>query len=431
MPVAKRPPLVQPSQTNVHFVLASLGAGGAERLAVTMGQRPPTGHQVGLILLSDVREYPWAGPVESLGVEVYSAQASPQRKIGSLLQGARRLRSRVKFEQPDACVSFTTWPNLLGLAACPRDVRSVITVHNVESTNVRGRSAAIVRAAIRRAYPRADAIIAVSEGVAHDLEEHFGIDREQVRVVHNPIDVAYIRECAKDATAPGASDLPQRPYLVHVGRHSEQKGLDSLLRIYAELRRQMPQAPQLVLVGIGPLTEQLMQLSAALGLVACSSDTATLSASPDAADVLFAGHRDNPFPWIANATVLVLPSLWEGFGLAPLEALALGTPVLLADCVSGPREILAPATGQPRRLLEAEVTEYGLLLPTTNQFGAPRFRGDTATNDAERVWADTLRRVLNEEERLLSTYRDAGPKRASDFDVEKIGDLWWAAVLGD
>ena len=398
---------------------------------MTMGQRPPAGREVGMILLHDVREYAWAGAVESLGVEVYSAQASPQRKLHSLLRGVRRLRAKLRLARPEACVGFATWPNLLGLAACPRDVRSVITVHNVESVNVRGRSAALVRAAIRRTYPRADAIIAVSEGIAHDLEEHFGIDRERVRVVPNPIDVAHIRERAKEVTAPGASDLPKRPYLVHVGQHSEQKGLDSLLRIYAELRRRMPEAPQLVLVGSGPLTEQLMQLSEALGLVARSNDTATSSASPDTADVFFAGHRANPFPWISRATALVMPSHWEGLPVAPLETLALGTPVLLSDCVSGPREILAPATGQPRRLVDAEPTEHGLLLPTTNEFGAPRFRGETATNDPERVWADTLKRVLNEDEGLLSSYRESGPRRASDFDVEKIAGLWWAAVLSD
>jgi glycosyltransferase involved in cell wall biosynthesis len=308
-------------------------------------------------------------------------------------------------------------------------VRSVITAHTVESVGVRGRSAALVHASIRRAYPRADAIIAVSQGIARDLEEHFGIDRERVRVVPNPIDVTHIREHAKDTTDPGTSDLPKRPYLVHVGRHAEPKGLDSLLRIYAELRRRMPQAPQLVLVGSGPLTEQLMQLSDALGLAHRWSDTATRSASADAADVFFAGHRDNPFPWIANATALVLPSLWEGLGLVLLEALALGTPVLSSDCV-GPRELLAPATGQTHRLLEAEPTDYGFLLPTTHEFGAPRFRGETATNDLERVWADTLKRVLNEDEGLLTTYGERGPKRASDFDVEKIGSLWWAAVLG-
>jgi len=174
-----------------------------------------------------------------------------------------------------------------------------------------------------------------------------------------------------------------------------------------------------------------MQLSEALGLVARSNDTGTSSPSPDTADVFFAGHRANPFPWIARATALVMPSHWEGLPVAPLETLALGTPVLLSDCVSGPREILAPATGQPRRLVEAEPTEHGLLLPTTNQFGAPRFRGETATNDPERVWADTLKRVLNEDEDLLSTYRESGPSRASDFDVEKIAGLWWAAVLSD
>ena len=339
MTVAKPSPSAESSFPDIRFVLGSLGAGGAERVAVTMGRRPPAGHEVGMSLLCDLREYAWPGPAESLGVEVYSSQASPQRKLGSLIGGVRRLRSRLRRERPKACVGFTTWPNLLGLAACPRDVRSVITVHTVESVGVRGRSAALVRATIRRAYPRADGIIAVSEGIALDLERHFGIAREQVRVVPNPIDVAHILKLAKDAASPGASNLPTRPYLLHVGRHAEPKGLDSLLRIYSELRRQVSEPPQLVLVGTGPLSERLMQLCEALGLAFRSSNSADSSTSPDAADVLFAGHRNNPFPWIANATALVMPSLWEGLPVTPLEALALGTPVLLSDCVAGPREI--------------------------------------------------------------------------------------------
>ena len=305
----------------------------------------------------------------------------------------------------------------------------MITVHTVESVGIRGRSAALVRAAIRRTYPRADVIIAVSNGIAHDLERYFGIARERVRVVPNPIDVVHIRESAENDGATEASDLPTRPYLVHVGRHAEPKGLDSLLRIDAELRRQLPQAPQLVLVGTGPLTERLMRLSDELGLATRSSGTTTSSHASDAADVLFAGHRGNPYPWIANATALVMPSLWEGLPVTPLEALALGTPVLLADCRAGPREILAPATGQPRRLLEAEHTDHGLLMPTTHQVGGRSFRAETALNDPERVWAGTLKRVLNEDKSLLSAYRAAGPKRASDFDVEKIAGLWWRAVL--
>ncbi len=146
MTVAKPSPSAESSFPDIRFVLGSLGAGGAERVAVTMGRRPPAGHEVGMSLLCDLREYAWPGPAESLGVEVYSSQASPQRKLGSLIGGVRRLRSRLRRERPKACVGFTTWPNLLGLAACPRDVRSVITcAHSRE----RGRSGSVSGASSR------------------------------------------------------------------------------------------------------------------------------------------------------------------------------------------------------------------------------------------------------------------------------------------
>jgi len=125
-----------------------------------------------------------------------------------------------------------------------------------------------------------------------------------------------------------------------------------------------------------------------------------------------------------------MPSLWEGLPVAPLEAMALGCPVFLSDCASGPREILAPESGPARPLEEPELTAHGVLMPRTAPPNALRFRGDTRLNDAERIWADTLRRALDDDAFRLEQFRDGGLKRALDYDVTKEGPRWWRAVLG-
>ncbi|MFJ6699565.1 glycosyltransferase family 4 protein [Streptomyces sp. NPDC091272] len=113
---------------------------------------------------------------------------------------------------------------------------------------------------------------------------------------------------------------PATPLVVCVGRLCRQKGQDVLLRAWPEISRRVPGA-RLVLVGDGPDAERLRG-----------------SAPPG---VLFAGAVADTRPWLRAADVAVLPSRWEGMALAPLEAMACGTPVVVSD-VSGARESLPP-----------------------------------------------------------------------------------------
>jgi glycosyltransferase involved in cell wall biosynthesis len=80
-----------------------------------------------------------------------------------------------------------------------------------------------------------------------------------------------------------------------------------------------------MIIGRGKERENLLQLAQALGV---------------AEDVALLGFIEQPYAYIAHASVLAFTSLWEGLGFVPIEALALGTPVVATDCPSGPREIL-------------------------------------------------------------------------------------------
>jgi glycosyltransferase involved in cell wall biosynthesis len=189
--------------------------------------------------------------------------------------------------------------------------------------------------AMGHCYRQADAIVAVSEGVADDLVRSIGIPRAAVTVLHNPTltpDLALRR--AEPVQHPWfAAGGP--PVLLNVGRLAHQKDHPTLLRAFARVRRRRPARLMIAGKGDPKHIERVYRLAAELGI-------------RDDVDVL--GFVRNPLPYMARATVFVLSSRFEGFPNVLLEALACGTPVVSTDCPSGPSEILDHGT-------------YGALVP--------------------------------------------------------------------
>jgi glycosyltransferase involved in cell wall biosynthesis len=100
--------------------------------------------------------------------------------------------------------------------------------------------------------------------------------------------------------------------------------LDTLLDAFAVLRARRP--VRLVVLGEGDLRRTLAKQIRRLGIEE---------------DVAFPGFVDNPFRYMAAASLFVLSSRWEGLPGVLIQALACGCPVVSSDCPSGPREILA------------------------------------------------------------------------------------------
>lgn len=116
-------------------------------------------------------------------------------------------------------------------------------------------------------------------------------------------------------------------HFVTVARLSHQKGQDLLLRAVALARRELPRF-RLTLVGSGPDESELRALSSSLGL----DDV-----------VVFAGYTTDPARYLRAADCFVLPSRWEGFGVALVEALRFGLPLLATDCQFGPADVITDA----------------------------------------------------------------------------------------
>jgi len=209
------------------------------------------------------------------------------------------------------------------LAPC----RQVVTIHDVfaavEPAWFAPRTGMQLRVSQRRAAHTAGGVIAVSECTRHDLVERFGVPAERIRVVYNGVDHSRFRPIEVDPEVVARRFGVPHPFVLCVGSLMPWRNAPRLLRATARL-------------GFGLLF---------VGRDIWGSDpTARLAAENGWDWARFAGYvSDADLPAVyAAAQVFAYPSLYEGFGIPPVEAMACGTPVVASTAGSLP-EVLGDA----------------------------------------------------------------------------------------
>ena len=299
----------------------NLAGGGAEKALAKIGSGlAARGHEVDFIVCEDAGNHAgnYAPPA---GCRFHALAA----RAGHGWLGKRRLAWRLKrhlaSHPHDLLVS--TLPFADEVAALARATRHVCRIANTLSAEIARLPAAKAqrRAARYRELYGSRRLVAVSQGVAADMQARFGVDRERLRVIANPFDFAAMRALAAEP----CPARPSGPYILHVGRFAAQKRHDLLLAAFA--KSDLPHT----LVLLTPPDAKLTALIAQRDL---------------ARRVTIADFQANPYPWMAGADLLVLCSDHEGLPNVLIEALACGTRVVSTDCPSGPREILGGELAQ-------------------------------------------------------------------------------------
>jgi len=348
--------------------IPTLGGGGAERVMVNLARGfSEQGLKVDLVLAK--AEGPYLSQVPSR-VRVVDLKAS---RVLTSLPGLVRYLKR---ERPAALLSALDHANIVAIwarkiAGIP--CRLVVSTHATLSKVIENASNARSRVMplfIRWFYPWADAVVAVSQGVADDLVKTTWLPRELITVIYNPIVTPELLEKAKENVVHPWFKPGQPPVILSAGRLTKQKDFPTLIRAFALVRAKHP--ARLMILGEGEERSKLEALVRELGLEN---------------DVSMPGFVENPYAYMARAAVFVLSSAWEGFGNVLVEAMAVGTPVVSTDCPSGPAEIL-------------EGGKWGKLVPV---------------GDVEKL-AEAIKDVLSESNKYN------GIIRVQVFKLEKIVD---------
>lgn len=331
--------MLEVTNKSIGFVINSLEGGGAERVICNLLRTMQDSFtqqkcKIFLILLDDLPEH----------------QAYPDyvNKItlssnGKLISSYQQLNKWVGDNQPDLLVSFLTRSNLVSsYIGKQRGIPTVVSERvNTSQHFSTSRFGFVSKFLIRKLYPKATCVVPVSKGVMQDLVDNYGVEKAKCKVMYNAYDALALNNKADL----DVSELPEKPYIIGIGRLVQNKNFALLVRAFAASNSKR----DLVILGQGPELSSLQDLAKQLGV----SDR-----------VHFLGFKPNPYAFVKNADYLVSSSNAEGFPNGIAEAMCLGKAVIATNCESGPGEIL---TGDHQFYTDDfEQAEYGVICQTNN-----------------------------------------------------------------
>ena len=171
----------------------------------------------------------------------------------------------------------------------------------------------------KRAYSKFDEVLCVSQTVKEGVEKKYNI--KNARVLYNPINREKILKLSNEKIED--IEILNKFKLISVGRLSEEKGYDRLLRVFKKLKSDGLDI-ELILVGNGDKYNELNEYIVENKL---------------GKDVTLLGFKENPYKYVRASDLFICSSISEGFSLVIGEAMAIGIPVVSVDC-PGPNEVL-------------------------------------------------------------------------------------------
>lgn len=357
---------------DIHFFIHSLGGGGAQQVTIRLLKYLNRKLFQPTIILVEKR-----GPfVDKVPTDVPIVDL----KVRHVRYALPKLMRHLHRKRPDILFSVMGYTNVIALLAqrftgIPTKVFA--SVHNTLSKSTKNRRnirAKVILYLERRLYPKAERVIAVSQGVKDDISDYLGIRKEKIAMIYNPIVDGTIFELTQESVNHPWFHNSEIPVIIAVGALTKQKNYLLLFRAFKLILARHP--ARLVILGEGRQRAHLENIAKELGITD---------------NVALLGFQGNPYKFMAKASAFVLSSSWEGLPTVLVEAMACGVPVVSTDCTSGPSEIIS------------RPGHNGLLVPV----------------DQPEALADAILQILENKE-LATRFAKAASERAEDFGAARI-----------
>jgi glycosyltransferase involved in cell wall biosynthesis len=385
------------NKKNLMLMVPMLHQGGFERVCIKTARLMQDYYNVCILIFSsrDIN-YDVTG-LEVIDIDVPSEKGI-LNKVFNVFKRVRKVRAIKRERKIDISYSFGSSANYVNVLS--RAGEKVLT-------GLRCQTDLESKKQVKLFCHRSDQVLSCSKEIVRQLKRDFNYERSTF--IYNPLDI-------QDVQNKAAETIDDFPFAGEVGedikvfscsaRNDYIKGIWHLVKAFSLVTFKHPEA-RLLVMGSGNW-DQYKELAKALGI----KDK-----------VSFAGLKKNPFPYVGGSDVYVCSSNHEGFPNAVLEAMALKKPVISADCMTGPREILLSDDEYDKLISENPygstkepvLGEYGILIPDMDE--NENFDPEYIT-DGERKLAAEMERLLDDEE-LLKKYSEKSFERAMFYTPER------------
>lgn len=365
-------------KNKIVILINSLESGGAERVVSNLLNLWVEKYDCYLILIHNYRFFELNDRVKIINL-YEPKELSGFVKLLRFPMLAYKLGKIIKENKLDKIVSFLTRANYINvLSNIFARHETIISERAMPSLMYQyGINGKINKFLIKCLYPKSDLCLSNSYGNMIDLKKNFNI--KKLSYIYNPFDLERIKELSEKEI-----NIEKKRFTFStVGRLDKGKNHKLIIDAIKNLD------VDLWIIGDGELRKELELYISNLGLKE---------------KVFLLGKKENPFAYISKTDSFIFASNHEGFPNVLIEALACELPIISTDCLSGPREILAPGSNANFQLENnIEFAEYGILTPIKN---------------VEKL-KEAISLIINDEE-LRKHYQERAEKRANDFKIKNI-----------
>ncbi len=312
----------------IAFLLPDLEWGGLERVAVNLIKEfCRSDVNIDLVVASAkgvfLQEIPPQVKIINLQIPVEPRLKSTLRILFPLTNYLQKEKPAVLISHLFTCNVITIMAKMLAISSTKLMLVEHISLYQKQEKGSKNIQDQLLPILMRWFYPSADKVVAVSQGLARELEDYLQLKSGTIDVIYNPvIDDQLVTKAQLSVKHPWFNDKTI-PIILGVGRLVPQKDFATLIKAFAIVRKK--QKARLVILGEGGLKDELLALVEGLNLTD---------------DVAILDFVENPYAYMAKSAVFVLSSIAEGLPTVLIEAMAVGIPVISTNCPSGPVEIL-------------------------------------------------------------------------------------------